>query len=371
MATVKLCPTFGAGYQAFTTGGLPLNAGKLYTYAAGGTTPTATYTTSAGSVANANPIILSADGRTPAEVWLVVGTAYRIDVKDSNDNLIQTYDNLTGINDLSGNTTNGTFANLTVSGNTTLSNLTASTALSLDASKVVTSVTNTGTGNNVLATTPTLSTPILGVATATSVDVAGTGAGTRALYLRTGGMLSVYDGGGTERGRISATTTGGGTTIINAVANDAAGELQMLAGKFYMSGMGTTASAANMYVNSGSSPTEQILRSTSSLEFKDKLEDLTLKESQEITFGRHAFSYSSKSEADDPDQRWIGYGAEEIAPVDPRFATFDAEGNPNWVQYERFVVPHGVVLDDHEARIKSLEGLLATALQRIAALEVK
>jgi hypothetical protein len=46
--------------------------------------------------------------------------------------------------------------NLTVSGTTTLSGLTASTALALDASKNVVSVTNTGTGNNVLATDPAI-----------------------------------------------------------------------------------------------------------------------------------------------------------------------------------------------------------------------
>jgi len=50
----------------------------------------------------------------------------------------------------------GNFVNLSVSGTSTLSNLTASTALALDASKNVVSVTNTGTGSNVLATAPTL-----------------------------------------------------------------------------------------------------------------------------------------------------------------------------------------------------------------------
>jgi hypothetical protein len=46
--------------------------------------------------------------------------------------------------------------NLSVSGTTNLAALTASTALALDASKNVVSVTNTGTGDNVLATAPTL-----------------------------------------------------------------------------------------------------------------------------------------------------------------------------------------------------------------------
>ena len=50
----------------------------------------------------------------------------------------------------------GNFVNLSVSSTSTLSGLTASTALALDASKNVVSVTNTGTGSNVLATTPTL-----------------------------------------------------------------------------------------------------------------------------------------------------------------------------------------------------------------------
>jgi hypothetical protein len=49
------------------------------------------------------------------------------------------------------------------------SSLTASSAVATDASKNLVSVTNTGTGNNVLATSPTLVTPILGAASATSI----------------------------------------------------------------------------------------------------------------------------------------------------------------------------------------------------------
>ena len=60
--------------------------------------------------------------------------------------------------------------NLSVSGTSTLSGLTASTALALNASKEIVSVTNTGTGDNVLATSPTLVTPALGAATATSIN---------------------------------------------------------------------------------------------------------------------------------------------------------------------------------------------------------
>jgi hypothetical protein len=50
-----------------------------------------------------------------------------------------------------------------------LSGLTASTALALDASKNAVSVTNTGTGSNVLATSPTLVTPVLGTPTSVTL----------------------------------------------------------------------------------------------------------------------------------------------------------------------------------------------------------
>jgi hypothetical protein len=63
----------------------------------------------------------------------------------------------------------GAFTTLSASGTATLSGLTASTALALDASKNVVSVTNTGTGSNVLATSPTLVTPILGTPTSATL----------------------------------------------------------------------------------------------------------------------------------------------------------------------------------------------------------
>ena len=63
----------------------------------------------------------------------------------------------------------GAFTTLSASSTTTLSGLTASTALALDASKNIVSVTNTGTGNNVLATSPTLVTPVLGTPTSVTL----------------------------------------------------------------------------------------------------------------------------------------------------------------------------------------------------------
>ena len=93
-----------------------------------------------------------------------------------------------------------TFGNVTVTGTTTLSGLTASTALALNASKEVVSVTNTGTGNNVLSASPTL-TGTVGMAAATlsgNLTLSG-GTANGVLYLdgskvATSGSALVFDG---------------------------------------------------------------------------------------------------------------------------------------------------------------------------------
>lgn len=87
----------GNGTQFFTPGGLPLSGGFLNTYLAGTTTPTPTWTTSAGNIANTNPIQLGSDGRPPAEIWLSSTVAYKFVLTDSLNNIIVTYDNISGI----------------------------------------------------------------------------------------------------------------------------------------------------------------------------------------------------------------------------------------------------------------------------------
>ena len=90
MSAVLLTPLTG---QFFDNNGLPLNGGLIYTYAAGTTTPQATYTDSTGTTPAANPIVLDSSGR--ANVW-GSGT-YKFVIKDSLGNTISTIDGVAAI----------------------------------------------------------------------------------------------------------------------------------------------------------------------------------------------------------------------------------------------------------------------------------
>ena len=77
--------------QFFTAAGVPLTGGKLYTYAAGTSSPLATYTDSTGGTSNTNPVIL--DSRGEANVWLG-DSSYKFKLTDSNNVEIWTVDNI-------------------------------------------------------------------------------------------------------------------------------------------------------------------------------------------------------------------------------------------------------------------------------------
>lgn len=89
----------GAGAQFFDNNGDPLSGGLLYTYASGTTTPATTWTSISGAVANTNPIVLDAAGRTPNEMWLITGSTYKFVLKTSTGITIGTYDNIPAVDD--------------------------------------------------------------------------------------------------------------------------------------------------------------------------------------------------------------------------------------------------------------------------------
>lgn len=77
--------------QFIDAAGVPLAGGFLYTYAAGTTTPQATYTDSAASTPNSNPIVL--DSRGEANIWLS-SSNYKFKLCDSTNTEIWTVDNI-------------------------------------------------------------------------------------------------------------------------------------------------------------------------------------------------------------------------------------------------------------------------------------
>lgn len=114
---VSLSLLAGAGWQFFDNSGTPLSGGKLYTYIAGTTTPATTYTDATGVQANTNPIILNSAGRVPYEIWLTSGTNYKFILKTSTDTLLGTYDNIrSAATSLDGTGTNNAVAYFNATG---------------------------------------------------------------------------------------------------------------------------------------------------------------------------------------------------------------------------------------------------------------
>jgi hypothetical protein len=100
-----------------------------------------------------------------------------------------------------------------------LTGLTASSAVATDASKNLVSVTNTGTGNNVLATSPTLVTPNIGAATGTSVNLSGAGTFGGNLTVSGSAVSGGYYVGTGNSGAFEGKTSAAGTMVSVGVWN--------------------------------------------------------------------------------------------------------------------------------------------------------
>jgi hypothetical protein len=97
----KLSPIFN---EAQFILGIPAVGAKLFTYAAGSSTPLTTYTDEAAGTPQSNPIILDARGEPPSPIWLTEGLAYKFVFTSSTDtdpptSPIRTIDNVTGVGD--------------------------------------------------------------------------------------------------------------------------------------------------------------------------------------------------------------------------------------------------------------------------------
>jgi hypothetical protein len=138
--------------QFFDASGSPLVGGKVYTYAAGTTTPLETYTDASAVTPNTNPVIL--DSRGECNLWFSPASSYKVVLESATDTLqwtvdnIATYGTLASQNSNNVNITGGTITGITltvnvigdVSGNAG----TVTNGVYLDAVQTVTNKTLTG-----------------------------------------------------------------------------------------------------------------------------------------------------------------------------------------------------------------------------------
>lgn len=122
--------------------------------------------------------------------------------------------------------------------------------------------------------------------------------------------------------------------------------------QLFMPGMATTASAANVFIDTGTTPGGQLKRSTSSIRYKTNVQTFTSLD----TVGKlRPIIYNSLAEGDAPTKEHFGLIAEEVVEVDPRLVHLDASGNPDGVQYERITVLLIDKIQQLEARLTKLE----------------
>jgi hypothetical protein len=234
---VNLSPVAGAAQQFFTNSGAPLSGGLLYTYAAGTTTPQATYTTAAGTTANSNPIVLNSAGRLDNEVWLTSTLTYKFVLKDSGGVTIATYDDIPGIGTVSGLTTGTSI--LSGNGSGGFNNVVIGSNLSF-VGGTLSATTSGGSG----VTSVALTAPAAFTVTGSPV----TSTGTLALTY-SGNPIPITSGGTgtsttTPNAVMVAPGTGPGLDSVTFVAPGTAGNVLTSNGLTWTSAPSTTSSTA-------------------------------------------------------------------------------------------------------------------------------
>ena len=180
----------------------------------------------------------------------------------------------------------------------------------------------------------------------TGTDVSGA-SGSNALYVHgnsaSGNSFGMrIDGGTTSADFGLLVDNQAGTTTLFKVGGS--GVVQVPA-------IGTTASAANAFIDNTTSNT--LLRSTSSRRYKQDIHPLELGKANEV-LNLQPITYRSKAPADDPAKLWFGLIAEDVAAVEPRLVAYDAQGRPDGVQYDRIGVLTLRVVQDQQQQLALL-----------------
>lgn len=170
-------------------------------------------------------------------------------------------------------------------------------------------------------------------------------------------------------------------TALNLVTNTSNRITISSGGAVAFPGIGTTASAANAFLDSGAS--NNLLRSTSSIRYKTDVQDLSSSDLAKL-FDLRPITYRSKCEGDNPDTRHYGLIAEEVADILPSLVHYtmlrefeeveveDESGEkrkekklkservaPEAVQYERLVVLLLAKMKEQQEEIEDLKAQFA------------
>lgn len=129
---------------------------------------------------------------------------------------------------------------------------------------------------------------------------------------------------------IQFSTGGSNAALIGAATIDFAAKITL----FTIRGIGTTASAANAFIDNAAN--NSLLRSTSSIRYKANVNDVT-DEDIERLLALRPVTYTSLCAADDKDQIHFGLIAEEVNDLYPQLVHRNEMGEPEGVQYDRLV----------------------------------
>jgi len=158
---------------------------------------------------------------------------------------------------------------------------------------------------------------------------------------------------------VDLTNTVAGRTLIGNTANQTRCDIAGI----YVS---TNAAAANVYIDSSS----RLYRSTSSVKYKTDVQPMLLDWAYKVLDFK-PITYKPTENAENPDWTYYGYGAEQVAEIDPRYVQMAREPvgideetgepaladehTPNGVMYDRIVTAQGMIIKDLLSRIEALE----------------